>query len=52
MNVIRPLNYISYIKKDAENLLGENFGWEKFLHKHHESRFTRFFEDFWLPKKF
>ena len=25
---------------------------EKFKHKHHESRFTRFFEDYWLPKKF
>jgi hypothetical protein len=52
MNIIKPLNYIPYIKKDAENLLKEKFGWEKFLHKHHESRFTRFYEDFWMPKKF
>ena len=25
---------------------------EKFKHKHHESRFTRFYEDFWLARKF
>lgn len=30
----------------------DQFGWESFQHKHHESRFTRFFEDYWLPKKF
>jgi N-acetyl sugar amidotransferase len=52
MKVIKPLNLTSYIKKDAEILLAERFGWEKFLHKHHESRFTRFYEDYWLPKKF
>jgi hypothetical protein len=33
-------------------LLEERFGWKKFQHKHHESRFTRFFEDYWLPRKF
>jgi hypothetical protein len=43
---------VSYIKKDAEDLLNTRFGWEKFQHKHHESRFTRFYEDFWLPRKF
>ena len=52
MNIIKPLNYVPYIKGEAENLLLEKFGWEKFLHKHHESRFTRFFEDYWMPKKF
>jgi N-acetyl sugar amidotransferase len=52
MQVFRPLNYVPYIKKDVEKLLFECFGWEKFQHKHHESRFTRFYEDFWLPKKF
>jgi hypothetical protein len=28
------------------------YGCKKFLHKHHESRFTRFYEDYWLPRKF
>lgn len=52
MQVLKPLDLLPYIKKDAENLLQEKFGWEKFQHKHHESRFTRFFEDFWMPRKF
>ena len=52
MRVYKPLDLTEYIKKDAERLLNKKFGWEPFLHKHHESRFTRFYEDFWLPKKF
>ena len=52
MKVFKPLNLIPYIKADAEKLLVEKFGWEPFQHKHHESRFTRFYEDFWLPRKF
>lgn len=52
MQVIKPLNLLSYIKTDAEKLLMDKFGWEPFQHKHHESRFTRFYEDFWLPRKF
>lgn len=52
MEVVKPLNLVPYIKKDAEEKLSTLFGWEKFLHKHHESRFTRFYEDYWLPRKF
>lgn len=52
MQVFKPLNLIPFIKEDAEKLLNEKFGWEKFQHKHHESRFTRFYEDYWLPQKF
>lgn len=52
MEVFRPLNFVPYIKNDAEKELGELFGWQPFLHKHHESRFTRFYEDYWMPRKF
>lgn len=52
MKVFKPLNLIPFIKEDAERLLEEKYGWEKFQHKHHESRFTRFYEDYWMPKKF
>jgi N-acetyl sugar amidotransferase len=52
MQVIKPLNNVPYIKSEAEQLLYEKYGWEKFQHKHHESRFTRFYEDYWMPKKF
>ncbi len=52
MQVFKPLDLIPYVKKDAEAVLESRFGWKKFQHKHHESRFTRFFEDYWLPRKF
>lgn len=52
MQVVKPLNLVSYVKRDAERTLSERFGWKKFQHKHHESRFTRFYEDYWMPEKF
>jgi N-acetyl sugar amidotransferase len=52
MQLLKPLDLIPYVKKDAEQLLSQRFGWTPFQHKHHESRFTRFFEDYWLPRKF
>jgi hypothetical protein len=52
MKVHHPLNLVSYVKKDAEDELERKFGWQRFQHKHHESRFTRFYEDYWLPRRF
>lgn len=52
MQVFKPLNLVPYIKEDAEKLLAEKYDWKAFQHKHHESRFTRFYEDYWLPRKF
>jgi N-acetyl sugar amidotransferase len=52
MTVVKPLNYVRYIKSEVEDMLGVEFGWQKFQHKHHESRFTRFYEDYWMPRKF
>lgn len=52
MKVVKPLNLVPYIKAEAEAELAAQFGWQPFQHKHHESRFTRFYEDFWMPKKF
>lgn len=52
MKVHHPLNLVPYGKKDAEDELERRFGWQRFQHKHHESRFTRFYEDYWLPRRF
>ena len=52
MKTVYPLNLVSYIKKEAENELNNKYDWKPFMHKHHESRFTRFYEDYWLPKRF
>lgn len=52
MKVHHPLNLVPYVKKDAEDELEQRVGWQRFKHKHHESRFTRFYEDYWLPRRF
>jgi N-acetyl sugar amidotransferase len=52
VRVIKLLNYMPYIKEEAMQELIDRFGWQKYAHKHYESRFTRFFEGYWLPKKF
>ena len=52
MKVHHPLNMVPYVKSEAEDTLGRLFGWQRFKHKHHESRFTRFYEDYWLPRRF
>jgi N-acetyl sugar amidotransferase len=52
IEVVKPLDYLPYVKKDAMQLLGDKFGWQKYPRKHFESRFTKFYEGYWLPKKF
>ena len=52
MEIAKPLDMVPFVKKDAEDELQRRFGWQRFQHKHHESRFTRFYEDYWLPRKF
>lgn len=52
MQVHHPLNLVPYVKRDAEDELERLYGWKRFQHKHHESRFTRFYEDYWLPRRF
>ena len=52
IQVHHPLNLVPYVKKNAEDELHRRFGWQRFQHKHHESRFTRFYEDYWLPRRF
>jgi len=50
--VVTPLNYVPYNKEEAMQFLIDNFGWQKYPQKHFESRFTKFYEGYWLPKKF
>lgn len=52
IKVVRPLNYLPYIKQEAMDLLSDRFGWQPYPQKHFESRFTRFYESYWLPKRF
>lgn len=50
--VVKPLDYMPYVKEAAMQELVDKFGWQKYAHKHYESRFTRFYEGYWLPIKF
>ena len=47
-----PLDYVTYEKHDVENFLHETYGWTKYENKHYENIFTRFYEGYYLPKKF
>jgi N-acetyl sugar amidotransferase len=52
IKVARPLNMVPYIKAEARQLLMDRFGWQPYPQKHFESRFTKFYESYWLPKRF
>jgi len=52
IKVERPLNFMPYIKNEAMALLREKFGWRPYPQKHLESRFTRFYESYWLYERF
>ena len=52
MKVHRPLDLIPYAKQDAIDTLKERFNYEPYANKHFESVFTRFYEGYWLVKKF
>jgi N-acetyl sugar amidotransferase len=50
--VHRPLNYLDYRKDRARDELQREYGWRDYGGKHGESRFTRFYQDIYLPRKF
>lgn len=52
VKVIKPLNFMPYVKSDAMDFLEREYGWKPYPQKHFESRFTRFYEGFWMPKRF
>jgi N-acetyl sugar amidotransferase len=52
VRVVKPLNFVPYIKEEAMDELVARYGLQKYAHKHHESRFTRFYEGYWLPTRF
>ncbi len=52
IKVVKPLNYLPYLKEEAMSFLEKNYKWKKYPQKHFESRFTKFYEGYWLPKRF
>jgi N-acetyl sugar amidotransferase len=52
VQVVKPLNYLPYTKEHAIKVLSETYDWRPYPQKHFESRFTRFYEAYWLPTRF
>lgn len=52
IKVVKLLNYIPYLKQDAEEILKKEYGWEPYSQKHFEDILTKFLEGYWLPKRF
>ncbi len=52
VKMFKPLNYMTYDKAAAMRELQSVYGWKPYAQKHFESRFTRFFEGYWLPTRF
>lgn len=52
VQVVRPLDYMPYSKEKAISTLQNEYGWRAYPQKHFESRFTKFFEGYWLPTRF
>ncbi len=52
IKLYRPLDFMPYNKAEAMQTLVDRFGYQMYPQKHFESRFTRFYEGFWLPERF
>jgi N-acetyl sugar amidotransferase len=52
MEVVKMLNLIPYNKEKAMEIMTAKLGWRYYGGKHHESRFTKFFQAYYLPHKF
>jgi N-acetyl sugar amidotransferase len=46
------LDYIQYSKAEALKILESDLNWVYYGGKHYESVYTRFYQGYWLPKKF
>ncbi len=49
---VNLLNYVSYSKKEAIDFLHKEFDWNYYGGKHWESRFTKFYQAYYLPRKY
>lgn len=50
--VERPLDFVDYDKEKAQDVLRKVYGWRDYGTKHSESRFTKFYQDIYLPRKY
>ena len=49
---VYPLNYAGISEEEMESVLANKFGFKRYGAKHHESRYTRFIQSYYLFEKF
>lgn len=49
---VRMLYYLPYNEKEILEILTKEVGWQSYGGKHHESKYTGFFQSYILPRKF
>lgn len=49
---VRLMEFIDYRKKEVDEVLSKELGWQYYGGHHHENLYTRFFQSYYLPKKF
>ncbi len=52
IRMLYPLNFVPFVKDDAIKLLEDKFEWLQYGAKHHESRYTKFIQSYYLYEKF
>jgi N-acetyl sugar amidotransferase len=52
LEYISPINWAPYNKQNIKDIISKEIGWEDYGGKHHESIFTKFYQNYILPEKF
>jgi N-acetyl sugar amidotransferase len=52
IEIVYPLNLVPFSKAGAVELLSKRFDWRPYGGKHHESRYTKFIQSYYLYEKF
>jgi N-acetyl sugar amidotransferase len=52
IRMVYPLNHVNFVKDEAIEILRDKFGWKPYGGKHHESRYTKFIQSYYLYEKF
>jgi N-acetyl sugar amidotransferase len=52
LEFVNPLNWAEYNKEEVKIIISKEIGWQDYGGKHHESVFTKFYQNFILPQKF
>ena len=52
LEFVMPINWVPYNKEKVKELITKELGWKDYGGKHHESVFTKFYQNYILPTKF